>query len=229
MSKHFLLRSQKNDVYKILCEVGLETYVSQFKWKEGKSEIVNVEAVSKIVSEHDGHTYYFTFDSDGESFRPVYFPGSVLNVVMAKSCSWDITLAKVRNWAIRIKRDFQEPDYWAEYARIQPAFIFDTNNNDYGTPISVAEASKLKEGISLLYKRIVEEFALDQYQRKLVLDKLSYLAEAVERLGKADWVNLAIGVFATVAVTIGVSAANSDKFWRLVKDSFKAFQLLITM
>jgi hypothetical protein len=152
-----------------------------------------------------------------------------MNVVsISAALSWDSTLAKVREWASRVRREFEEPDYWKGIADLRSPFPFNANAINNDAPLSAFQATKLREGLSSLHIRLVKEFSLNQAQSDLILGKLDHLSKAIEKQSRTDWVNMAIGVLVTIAMTIGVSSANSDKFWGLVRDSLHtAFQIMI--
>jgi hypothetical protein len=224
------MRSQKNELFKILVDVGLEPHINQFKWEEQNSRFQHNDiTISKLVCEQDNRPLYFTFDYIKTSFYPIYFPGESIDVVnISSSISWDQTKNLFQKWATRLREELVEPDYWGEFARLQSTFNLNTESLDGDTPISASEAIKLRVGISALFKNISKEYVLDKDQLATVENKLNYLSDAINRQSKLDWANTAIGVFVTVAMTIGVSAANSDKFWELVKESLNnAFILLI--
>lgn len=231
MEKQLLMRSHKNDVFRILSKEGLDPFIPNFKWVETGARYFTGKE-SKLLCNHDGYEFYFNFHfSDKGHCCPIYFPGKTVNVVnIDHSLSWDELKNHIHIWAKRIKLEFEEPDYWKDIAGIQSTFSLDATLLKNDDPISAAEATKLREGITLLHTRLVDEFNLNKEQSKLVLGKLNYLSEAIERQTRTDWVHTATGVFVTVAMTIGVSASNADKFWMLVKESLhKAFQLLIGM
>ena len=228
MSSFTLLRSQRNDVFRSLSESGLDAHIPKFEWHKVDSENCS-EPVSKLVYSARSHEFYFIFDfdDDGDCYA-TYYPGSKIAVIDEGHHDWSTQIGYVKEWAERLKREIDEPDLWEQLSSIQSGFRIDTSDAPMGEPISAADAIRLREGISLLASRLTEEFNMSQKQQVFVKQKLDYLSEAIERQSRGDWTHTAIGVFASIGMAIGVSAANSDKFWTLIKYTLgTVFKLLI--
>ena len=200
----------------------------RFKWSEVASEHV-ASKVSKLICEYQGNHYFFIFDvNDDGDFFAKYFPSEKLVPADIEYLEWEEQLDHISIWADRLKRELEEPDLWSELAAIQSGFSFEAPHGYINTLISAGEAKRLKEGIRLFETRITKDFHLNKDQYDFVRTKLNYLSEAIERQGRTDWIYTAIGVFASIGMAIGISAANSDKFWTLIKETLgTVFRLLI--
>jgi hypothetical protein len=83
---------------------------------------------------------------------------------------------------------------------------------------SEQEANFMRAKLLLFEKRIIEGFATSEEGGRSVHQKVEYLCEALMRQTKTDWFYTVMGVFTSIAMAVGVSAANDDKFWELIKN-----------
>lgn len=82
---------------------------------------------------------------------------------------------------------------------------------------SESEKDFIKAKLSLFEKKVSENYAVSKELHDFVHEKIDYLGQALERQAKMDWFYTSIGVFTSIAMACGVSAANDDKFWQLIK------------
>jgi len=133
--------------------------------------------------------------------------------------NWQELLSKIKIWARSVSLEFDEPDLWAELSHIKSGFSFDTGGVDSNEPISAREAVEIRLKLDVLQQKMIPQYGNSEGTRKIINEKFVYLTECIERQGKKDWIHTLIGVLASLAISIGVSAANSDSYWFLIQET----------
>jgi hypothetical protein len=215
-------------VYDTLATAGIGIYLPQFKWE--KFEYYG-HTLSRLTCKLDSRTFYFSFHCsvDGK-WSCEYFPGKENRTFSSSFSSWTEMLSHLGRWAMVMKQELDCPDPWYELGRLQSGFAVATASELANDPFTVPEAKVLSERLRALEERIAASFARNKDDLKVIRSKLEYLISAMERQGKQDWLHTSIGDFATMAMSLGVSAANTDSFWAIVREVFGTpFRLLSGM
>lgn len=221
-----LLKTQKNEVFKILQEAGLEP--ANFSWAEEPS-ISNSEVyVSRL--NYGGSQFYFQFDffrnlqwrnsSDPKlttSHYCEFSPGEDAVVSREHPGSWRLQKDNVHYWAKYIKRQIEAPDLWSEIEKYRAALPLVTNEQLVNEPIPAYEVDEIVEKIQLLADKIEKQFELDEEQNQFVRSKLNYLEDAAKRQPRRDWENILISVFIGIAFQLALEPTKAQQFWQLVK------------
>lgn len=117
--KHTLLKSQKNQVFKILQEAGLEP--ANFSWVETTSVWGSDILISRL-NYRGGHFYFkfdFSFSRWVDGFIPKthhceFSPGDGLPISDEYPDNRQLQKGYVHKWADYLKREIEAPDLWAE-------------------------------------------------------------------------------------------------------------------
>ena len=133
--------------------------------------------------------------------------------------NWETLIQQVNIWAKNLSVEVAEPDLWAELSHMRSGFSFDAGGIDSNEPVTAREAREIKLKLGDLQQKITQEYASSEEVSDIINEKFIYLTDCIERQGKKDWVHTLIGVLASLAIAIGVSAANSDSYWKLIKDT----------
>ncbi len=216
-----LTKIQRNQVLEILLKAGLEP--THFSWNEVRSEF-EIKIVSKLKHRNDKHYFKFDYSSDYGHYG-IYSPGAqILNV----SCSpgdWEDQLNNVQQWAKILKKELESPDLWKELEKHQATFslALPAKLNLLNDPIPVHEAEQIIKALNSLRREIKKQLKLSSEQNEFVSEKLGYLADAVKRQGRLDWVYTCIGVLATILVGLTLSPESASIFWQLAKSFLSRF------
>jgi hypothetical protein len=222
LKNYTLLRSQKNRVYELLRQEGLEP--ADFSWV--KEEIAGSMVVSRL-SYRDG-TYYFQFSSHEVNAWCTACPGQFRGLDYEHPKSWDEQEGVFKKWVQCLKREIAAPDPWGELARYKVAFRTEPNGDAVNETISGAEAEQIIQGLARLTDAIERELKLTEDEVAMVGAKLDYLAEAAKRQKSRDWVYTALGMFATIAATLALPEATAATLWRLFQTEMGPFVHLVT-
>jgi hypothetical protein len=122
-----------------------------------------------------------------------------------------------RNWAACLKREIEIPDPWGRLAKYQAVLGVEPPDNVVNEPISAYEADNIRQVLTRLGERIGQELKRDGAAVALVRGKLAYPAEAARRRRSRDWVYLALGVCATIAMSLSLSADGAAALWELMQ------------
>lgn len=218
MENYELLKTQKNEVFLILRKAGLEC--ANFSWGlSGRPELITAYPRLDYL---DGQ-YFFIFAGNCCEFSPGYDR----MVVRGGEADWTSQKQLVREWTICLKREIEVPDFWAEMEKYKLSFSLTLPERPANEPISVSEAEKITEKLSLLADRIEQQFDLDVKYKKFVRSKLNYLAEAAKRQSGLDWVHTLIGVSVTIVLSLNLTPDKASELWQLIKSVLSPFIHLI--
>jgi hypothetical protein len=207
-----LLRSQRRRVFELLQDAGLEP--AEFSW--AKEEIAGGIMVSRL--NHRDGTHYFQFSSHELNAWCVACPGRYRSMDCEYPKDWQEQEGVFRNWAAGLKREIEMPDPWGRLAKYQAVLGVELPDNVINEPISAYEADNIRQVLTRLGERIGQELKLDGEAVALVRGKFAYLAEAARRERSRDWVYMALGVCATVAMSLSLSADGAAALWELMQN-----------
>lgn len=227
MERHYqLLKTQKNEIFKILQEVGLEP--ANFKW----THIDLMPSDDRVVlrlNYLDGK-YYFQFMMNKDSnyhYCCEVSPADEKAVGYKKSLNWYEQKTNVRRWAKYLKREIEAPDLWAEIEKYRATLPLVTGEQLVNEPIPAYETEEIYDRMQLLADKIEEEFKLNEEQSQFVRSKLNYLADAAKRQPRRDWEFMFIGVFINIAFYLVLEPVKVQQFWQFVKSIVGPFIHLI--
>lgn len=110
-------------------------------------------------------------------------------------------------------------DVFGEVSRITDYNIWSSEKTDNNQQFKEDEAHLLRERLTRFEKQLNDQFTLNEQQARFVSERIDYLKSAIDRQGRYDWLHTSIGVFVSIAMTLGVSVADDNNFWRLIKEA----------
>lgn len=218
MTEHqALLKKQRNELFRIIEEVGLEP--SNFEWLEEHVKGPQTDhVISKLV--YRGSPYFYRFDVTMTRYLCKKCPGLQKATGLAKFTGWSSVVADFVHWARRLKAEIDAPDLWAEARKYQSIFSVSTTEQIQDIPFSHAEAEQIASALTQVEKKIIGEFAPTPEQLGFVQYKLSYLvSKAKEGYPRIDWVNMLVGVMTSMAVALSLSPEQAHRLWEFYKQA----------
>jgi hypothetical protein len=212
METYRLLKTQKNEMFKILQKAGLEC--ANFSWKRG-NKLGRWNYIDLPRLEYIRGQYYFEFEPDSCTFSPAKHTG----ISTEETRSWTERQFWIREWVKCLKKEIKTPDFWVEMEKYKLSFSLALPERPTNEPISASETEKIAGELSLLADRIKQQFELDAEHGKFVRDKLSYLSEAAKRQRSVDWVHTLIGVSVTIVVGLGLAPDKATELWQLINSN----------
>ena len=218
MTEHqALLKKQKNELFRIIEEVGLEP--SNFEWLEERVKGPQTDhVISKLA--YRGSPYFYRFDVTMTRYLCKKCPGLQKATGLAKFTGWSSVVADFVHWARRLKAEIDAPDLWAEARKYQSIFSVSTTEQIQYIPFSHAEAEQIASALKQVEKKIIREIDPTPEQLGFVQYKLSYLvSKAKEGCPRIDWMNMLVGVMTSVAVALSLSPEQACRLWGFSKEA----------
>ena len=225
--KLLLLKTQKNEIFEILQEEGLEP--ADFNWSEEESIHSADLIVSRLTYRDTDFYYQFDFFGKDRYHTCEYSPGGEKKVQTAEPVDWHTQLRIAKIWASCLKKEIDAPDLWQELEKYQATFslALPTKFKLLNEPIPAYEVEQIVKALDALKQEIKEQFKLTKEESEFVTRKLDYLADAAKRQGRLDWVHTCIGVLITIAMGLSMAPTEASKLWLLVKELLGKFMHLI--
>ena len=194
MADHPILLSQKNEVFQFIKKAGIDP--SSFAWEDRGSTYHQTGTVSALVHKPTG--YYFKFDHAGDVRRSEYSPSREKHFALNSPNNWQQQCFDVGTWLACLKREINEPDLWG--AILSQKALASAAPRAENAPFTPEERVRLASTLQEIKEYVVKTLATTQEQQALVISRLDYLVDASQRLGKKDWIMIAIGVFTGIAI-----------------------------
>lgn len=232
-----LLRTQKNQVFQALKDGGLEDEAIErlvFRHSEElsnwKDYAYDYKKDGYVITYSDGSfTYFFSFQGNGNSWSIEAFPLGVANSrKYSTDNSWAYVLKNLKEWAYRIQEEIKADDYWDRFVEIRAQFTLDDEEEIDNSPFSSKEANVIRGKLNLLEKELLRRYSSNAEHRDYLRRKFQYIDDCLDRQGKTDWLHTLVGVLASTAIALGVSAANNDMFWQIVRNTLGSTIKLLT-
>lgn len=229
-----LLKSQKNEVLKIIQKSGLEP--ANFLWVIGKyivpsddiltrGLIDNEYEVPKLIYKYS--QFHFQFEMLNGRHHCTFSPGREKPFEIQSPGSWLYLTNHIEEWLHYLKREIEAPDLWAEMEKYRISVSLALPEQVRNEPIPAYEAEEIANKLQELADKIDEQFDLDTEQNQFVRSKLDYLANAAKRQPSMDWVHTSIGVYVTIAMSLTLAPDKAGELWQLMKSLVGPFLHLI--
>ena len=196
MPKPPILRSQANEIFGILQSAGLRP--TEFAWKHS---YLGGTPASRLT--HGPSDYYFEFEFDGDfDLQYVTFSPAVGKLVgQERVRTWSNARDFVRIWAEVLSLELSEIDLWESIATEKVLNVKVEASPVEDTPFDPVEQQRIRANLNEIKEYLESTQQLDDEQREVVTARLAYLEDASTRLGRKDWVLVAIGVITNIIVT----------------------------
>ncbi len=222
LKNYTLLKSQKNRVYELLQQGGLEP--GEFAW--AREEIAGSLVVSRLNFREGA--YYFQFSSHEVNAWCTACPGQFRSLDYEYPKSWEEQEGVFKKWVQCLKREIASPDPWGDLARFRLAFGTEPNGDTVNETISGLEAEQIVQALARVADGAERQLKLTADEVAMVCAKLNYLADAAKRQKSRDWVYTALGMFATIAAALALPEATAAALWRLFQTETGPFIHLTT-
>lgn len=133
---------------------------------------------------------------------------------------WPGQVQNVEAWARNLKREFAEPDLWSTISE-EKRLAEGASQSNGNSPFSPEERQRLAQDVKEIRQFLARTYSLNQEQAKFVDDRLHYLTEASERVGRKDWINLTLSVLMTIIISLAMPPDASRELLRFAGQVFK--------
>ncbi|MDC8098605.1 hypothetical protein [Chryseobacterium rhizosphaerae] len=229
-----MLKKYKNEVYQIIKEIfSLDTNrftISDFE--ERQSPVTEIKVVDSEMRFH-----FFNPMSSWEQFRYRYTAfRPILSITEfipnnSQILNKDETFKHFENWIKNHAAPFIEEmdsiDHWSNFQFEQNIFsLLDANALD-NAPFTIHQIQYITSSTNVLRESIAEIINPTEMQMQYITERLDYLVDATERLGKFDWYGVFLSTLISIAINMGVDTGTPQVLYELVKQAFSSFKLLI--
>lgn len=193
-----LVRTEKNEIFRMISDAGLD--VSYFSWIESHDVVSSwgKYLISKLV--YEDTEYYFLFDFQHSGWRHYkYSPAPGKPTTEGFSRNWEKQKEHVRSWLVELHKQVDIPNLWETAARQVTSRQQALAGMD-NTPFSPDERGLLSDQLLGIKQFMITKQHISDDRHAFVAEQLQYLDEASGRLGRKDWVLLAIGVLGNIVV-----------------------------
>ena len=224
MFKNLLLKSQRNEIFEIIKNQGLDP--SNFVWEETESSFVEKMLVSEVKYIDSEFYFMFDYDNDDEHFC-FYSPGKEKKVDDQYSGSWERAKDYFNGWLSYLSREIEQPDFWADIAKYQIPIDSEIKKDSTNEPFTAYQADQIIESLNNVRAFLHENKLVSEEHQAFVEDKLNYLEEAVKRQGSLDWIHTCIGAITTIAVALALSPEQTNAIWNFIKSTIVGLTKLL--
>ncbi|MDR6546546.1 hypothetical protein J2810_002605 [Chryseobacterium rhizosphaerae] len=229
-----MLKKYKNEVYQIIKEkFNLDTgrfTITDFE--ERQSPITEIKVIDSEMcfqffnpfSSWEQFRYRYT------AFRPIL---SISEFIPNNSqiLNEDETFKHFENWirnhAVPFIEEMDSIDRWNNFQFEQNIFtLLDANILD-NAPFTTHQIQYITSSTNVLRESIVERINPTEAQMQYIMERLDYLVDATDRLGKFDWYGVFLSTLISIAINMGVDTGTPQVLYELVKQAFSSFKLLM--
>ena len=215
MLYRILLKSQKNEILGAIKRMGLELF--SFEWQNEHSEYDSGVEVSKLI--YKKTEFFYKFDILGGHHKAFYSPGEESIVGQGDVSYWESQKKLFARWLVWLKREVDAPDLWSEISKYQLSAESELREDVSNDPFTAYQAEQIALGIKKIQVYIEEQGLASGEQNSFVREKLNYLVDATKRLGRKDWVLLAMAVIVTFAVQLALPPDKAQLLWNMLKEA----------
>ena len=151
--------------------------------------------VSRLI--HEPTNSYFRFGPHVDEYSPG-FNSRTDSRKVEEQFRWRLRL--VGEWLTYLKREYEAPDLWGllrqELKLLQLASSPDLPNDSFTEP----EKQSIRIQLTQISQRLISDHNLQVQQVEILEQGFSYLADSVNRFGKKDWLNFAMGTLVNIAL-----------------------------
>jgi len=163
-----------------------------------------VNLVDQILHKPTG--YQFTFDTIDGVALPRYSPTKegASEKVAGRMQTWKSVLEHVGNWVTALQNEVFEPDLWR--ASLDDKKLVATSIDEIeNSPFSPSEQHRLKVAIGELRSFLHSTSNHSDIKLQFIDARLKHLEESSSRLGRKDWITLAMGTLTNIVVGIALA------------------------
>jgi hypothetical protein len=115
---------------------------------------------------------------------------------------WPDVMRSARTWAEGLKRELSAPDLWAAI-EAEREFMSGVPTSASNSPFDQQEKAQIVRSLREIKDFLINTQQLSEDQKVLTSGRLAELEEAAYRLGRKDWILIAIGTMMNIVVSAG--------------------------
>lgn len=224
MSASAILPSQKNEILRLLTEKGFSP--TEFLWEEG--QVPDAEGCLPVKLIHQLTGFFCRFSAErsgsGKPYTQIEYSPSEEGFIKRESVtgaySWNLVLVR---WVGLLRKEIDTPDLWAAIASGQSSVMQATATASENTPFTAPERAQVAMFLGEIRTYIQASAGLPPDRFNIVVEKLAYLEQAADRMGRKDWLNLFLGVLFSMALQVGMEKSVFQDLLSVAGQLFRQF------
>lgn len=209
MKKDLVLVSQKAKIFELISDLQLNP--RDFEWVEVESIYTRATIVSQLIHRPSNFYYIFDFKPTGDYWAE-YSPGKERTIEQILLGSWANQISRTKLWLTYLKREVETFDPWAAIKQ-ETEIINATSADNSNALFTKNEKDYILSGINEIKQYLLVAHNLDP---ELVESRLNYLAEASNRVGRKDWINLLLSVLVGIVIAAYLPPETTREIFRFV-------------
>ena len=225
-----LLRSQKNQIFDLLSEYGLnpndfdfttitkDTFLGETLRPGCKHKTEDFYISFSHVRENNNGNYvwYCYFRPDSDSPREVWI----------KCLTWEDLYSKyITMWVKNLSKELHRPDSWEQLKNAKEKYIFETPLFDSGEKISYDEFLVLEKKLNEIKSKI-KTVGIPDEDIKKINDKIDYLVNKAKNSSKIDWTNIFVGTVIQTIISLTLDDSKRNLIFQLFKSVLNSISQL---
>jgi len=149
--------------------------------------------------------FHFSFAPSGDRFLVVCSPGKGQRQSHLGQLDWENCIPYVMDWARTVERELNTPDPWESLPKIAENAELAVTPGTANTPLTYSEVQQIQRAIADMRRLFVATSKQSLENETAIREQMDALQLASERMGRKDWVNLAIGTVVSLALQVAAS------------------------
>lgn len=116
--------------------------------------------------------------------------------------SWYRVTQQLDLWLMRVKRDVEMPDLWAQLRRRRELLAAISDDAVENRPFTDSEQRQIAEQLQELKEYVGRTYSLSESQMRVLEERLDYLIDAARRAGRRDWLLMVAGVMLSYVLAV---------------------------
>lgn len=216
MSKEYLLTvGQKWQLCQMMYEeLGYEIELCTLLWK---TKLKDAICITKATYRIERIEHYFEFDLSGGRWCLRYTKNiPILPPKTVTVTKWEQVIPHFRDWAKNLLVEIKATEQWAAVA----TFPLQVPSIDNGSMlIEPTQQKNIQDVLKDLLQKILGNFHPIDEQKNFIKVLFSQLRTLLSSFSRSAWVHTFIGIVVSIGLQLGVSIANNDPFWQLIRDA----------
>lgn len=198
-----ILPSQKNEILRLLTEK--EFSLTEFQWENGPVPDVDGSLSVKVIHHPSGFFCGFSAERSGSGKPYTQIEcspsedGFIKRTTVESSLAWN---TGVSNWVNYLRTEIDTPHIWASISSGQSSMMQSPATASENTPFTDPERVQVSLFLVEIRAYIKTNAGLSPDKLNIVLEKLDYLEQAANRIGRKDWQILLLGVLINIAMQV---------------------------
>jgi hypothetical protein len=141
---------------------------------------------------------YRSSSGDGQFFLIARSPGEQVMQDTEDAASWAQAEMYFEEWLVFLQRELSASDPWAELDALRAIESPDLRPGYDNSPFTLEEQAAIEKGLDELQAHVLDQAELSASQIERLETNVSYLKDALKRLGRTDYRTAYFGVMATL-------------------------------